>query len=170
MTSDSRQHPFHLRYQQGSILPKDVSASADIDAPIDLVWRLLVDFDSYPDWNPFTTRVVTTLQVGEPVELHVDMPGRSRSVQTEWVNLVEPGRTVCWGTRVVHPWLLCANRWQTLTDMGDGRTRYETIDRFSGVLVPLVMALYGEPMRQGFESVAQALKKHAESHAGSAAS
>jgi hypothetical protein len=62
-----------------------------------------------------------------------------------------------------HPVLLTANRWQELSDLSGGRTRYRTIDRFSGLLVPLVMALYGEPTRRGFESVAAGLKQWVES-------
>ena len=160
--NDPRRDPFHLRYRQRSLFARDVEASVEIDAPRDVVWETLVDFESYPQWNPFTRRVETTLEVGAPVSLHVDMPGRSGSDRTEWVNLVEPGRTICWGMHLGHPGLLTANRWQELHDLGGGRTLYHTVDRFSGLLVPLMMALYGEPTRRGFESVAHELKRWVE--------
>lgn len=159
---NQRLHPTHLRYQQGRIFPSDVVAVADIAAPIDQVWRILVDFEHYEDWNPFTPKVETDLQVGSPAILHVDMPGRSKSIRTEWVNLVEPGHTICWGMHMGHASLLCTNRWQILTTLDDGHTRYETVDYFSGLLTPLVMALYGEPTRQGFQSVADGLKAFVE--------
>jgi hypothetical protein len=167
--NDPRSHPFHLRYRQRSLCARDVAASVEIDAPRAVVWAALVDFARYPLWNPFTREVETSLEVGEPVRLHVDMPGRSTSVRTEWVNLVEPGRTICWGMHLAHPALLCANRWQQLSDLEDGRTRYHTVDHFSGVLVPLMMSLYGEPTRRGFESVALGLKRWVEQGAANAA-
>ncbi len=159
---DPRRHPFHLRYRQSARFARDVEAAVEIEASRDVVWEALVDFDAYPEWNPFTRRVSTELVVGGPVVLGVDMPGRSYSERTEWVNLVEPGRTICWGMHMGHPALLTANRWQELHDLGGGRTRYYTVDRFSGWLVPLVMTLYGEPTRLGFESVAHGLKEWVE--------
>ena len=44
---------------RGSNLPPEepgvfkAEANATIDAPIDAVWHALLDFPSYPDWNPF---------------------------------------------------------------------------------------------------------------------
>jgi len=161
-TRDPRQHPFHLRFAQGPLCQRAIQASADIDAPPADVWQALIEFDHYEKWNPFTPIVETDLQVGSPVTLHIDMPNRSKSVRTEWVNLVEPGKTICWGMHMGARWLLCANRWQTLSPLPGNRTQYETIDYFSGLLAPLVMQLYGEPTRIGFQSVADGLKAYVE--------
>lgn len=158
---DTRQHPFHLRYRQSRVFPRDGSASSEMAAPVEVVWEVLIDFERYPDWNVFTPRVETSLRVGSPVRLQVDMPGRSRRTRTEWINLVEPHRTICWGLHIGHPGLLCANRWQELHELEDGRTRYVTTEGFSGLLAPLVMALYAQAMRQGFQSVADGLKERA---------
>ena len=159
-----RLHPIHLRYRQRRIFSHQVSASADIAASIDAVWNTLVDFDHYCDWNIFTPKVETDLQIGSPVKLHVAMPGRSESVRTEWINLVEPGKTICWGMHMGHPALLCSNRWQTLRELANGHTQYLTVDKFSGILVPLVVALYGRPMQIGFQSVADNLKQWVEAN------
>jgi len=158
MQADPRSHPEHRRFRQRRLFARDVEASVEIDAPREVVWAALVDFESYPRWNPFTTSVRTDLEIGAPVSLGVAMPGRSYSDRVEWVNLVEPGRTICWGMMLGHPALLVANRWQTLSEVGEGRTRYHTVDRFSGLFVPVMMAIYAEPMRRGFESVGLGLK------------
>jgi hypothetical protein len=165
MTTEARDHPVHRRYRQRAFFPREVSAGAEIAAPIGRVWQILTDLERYPEWNPFTTRVESTLCVGDPVRLHVAMPGRSRSVRTEWVNVFEPEDCIAWGMHMLHPALLNANRYQELTDLGNGRTRYYTVDRFSGLLVPVMMAAYAEPMRRGFESVARSLKARAENEA-----
>ena len=154
----SREHPIHLRYRQRRLFARDVMGSSEIDAPIDLVWDALVDFKRYPEWNTFTRSVGTNLEVGSPVEIHMDLPGRFTSILTEWVNLVERGSTICWGMHMGHPLILCANRWQELQELPGGRTRYVTTDRFSGLLVPIQMRLNAEPMRLGFQSVADGLK------------
>jgi len=153
-----RLHPTHLKYRQGRLFADKVAARAEIAAPADRVWRVLADFEGYGQWNPFTPKVETDLAIGAPVTLHVDMPGKSSMVRTEWINLVEPEQTICWGMHMGHRGLLCANRWQVLHALDSGHTEYVTEDRMSGLLTPLVMALYGPAMQQGFQLVADGLK------------
>ena len=157
-----RQHPFHRRFERRGLLPREVSASIEIDAPAADVWAVLIDFEGYARWNPFTPRVETVLGVGEPARLHVDMPGFGRLVRTEWINLVEPERTLCWGMHLGAPALLCANRWQQLSPLPSGGTRYSTVDRLSGLLTPVVMRCFGRAMRRGFLAVAEGLKTFCE--------
>ena len=160
MTSSAlgRRHPIHQKFRQRRLFARSVTAYAEINAPVDAIWRALVDFKRYAQWNPFTPLVATDLAIGSPVTLHVDMPGASRMIRTEWINLVEPEQTICWGMHIGHPVLLCANRWQILRPLDDDRAEYRTEDKMSGLLTPLVMARYGGAMQQGFQSVADGLK------------
>ena len=158
-----RDHPFHLRFKQGRLFPASVEAKQTIEASASAVWRTLIDFDAYEVWNPFTPKVRTSLKVGEEVHMDVRLPGRSPQNRKEWVNLVERQQTICWGMHIANRHLLTANRWQILTPLSDGRTEYWTIDRFSGLFTPLVMALYGKSIRLGFQAVADNLKLHVES-------
>jgi hypothetical protein len=153
---------FHARYRQGRVFPTAVSAEVEIDAPPERVWSILTDFDRYPEWNPFTVSVETALRVGEPVVMDVHLPGKRPSIRTEWVNRVEDGRCIAWGMHMVGPAWLTANRLQWVDALDEGRSRYRTADQMSGWLVPVVMTLYGDSMRRGFESVARALKDRAE--------
>jgi hypothetical protein len=58
--------------------------------------------------------------------------------------------------------LLGAERIQRLAELPDGRTRYWTGDTFSGLLVPVVLGLYGAHIQRGFDDAARALKARAE--------
>lgn len=155
---EGRHHPIHLRYRQRRLFSREVSGRSEIEAPIDAVWQALTDFERYSEWNTFCPKAETDLKVGSPIKMHVVMPGRPSSVRTEWINLVEPGKTVCWGMHLGHPILLCANRWQMLRELDKDRTEYLTVDYFSGLLTPLMMALFAKPLRLGFQSVADNLK------------
>ncbi|MGH0035262.1 MAG: SRPBCC domain-containing protein [Myxococcota bacterium] len=156
---------FHARYRQGAVFPRSVSAGIEIDAAAEDVWSILTDFERYPEWNPFTVEVRTTLQVGEAVTMNVHLPGRRPTVRVEWVNRVEAGRVFAWGMHMLHPICLTANRYQWVEPLGDQRCRYRTEDVMSGWLAPVVVAFYGRSMRTGFESVANALKARAEKSA-----
>ena len=65
------------------------SDSIDIEAPAQRVWEILVEVERYGEWNPFTTRVDTSLEVGSPVDLYVSL-GPFRLKQPELIQDVVP--------------------------------------------------------------------------------
>jgi hypothetical protein len=144
-------------------VPRAISSEIEIDAPIDRVWSILCDFDSYPEWNPFTVSVKTTLELGSPVDMQVKLRPPKAMHQVEHVSAVVPGERVCWGGNVGPRWFISADRCQVLTDLGGGRTRYVTTDVFTGLGVGLMFRIVGRHVQRGFDDVARALKARAES-------
>ncbi len=137
------------------------SDPVEIEAPAERVWDILVDFERYGEWNPFTTRVEASLEIGAPVMLHVRL-GWLKRKQPERIETVEPPHLLAWGTTMGHPVLLSALREQRVEALGETRCRYSTTDRTTGLLTPLVALLFGRLIRQGFNDLAAALKTRAE--------
>ena len=137
------------------------SDSIDIEAPVQRVWEILVDVERYGEWNPFTTRVDTSLEVGSSVDLYVTL-GPFRLKQPELIQDVVPTSLLAWGMTMGARWLLKTRREQRLEPLGDSRCRYTTTDAFTGVLTPLVVLLFGGLIRRGFNAMALALKERAE--------
>jgi uncharacterized protein YndB with AHSA1/START domain len=50
------------------------SEKVHINAPAALVWEVLVDLAGYPQWNPYTVKVESTLKMCEPVNLFLPHP------------------------------------------------------------------------------------------------
>jgi hypothetical protein len=143
--------------------PKCVRAEVEIDAPIERVWEILNDVDRYGEWNPFTPRVESTLQIGAPIRLHVRLVGRRLMRRVEFVTRNAP-YTLGWEMKMGARFLLYAERVQVLTAIDEDRTRYRTADCFTGWLRPLVLGLFGKAMERGFVDCALGLKKAAENH------
>lgn len=140
-----------------------IRAEAEIEAPIEKVWRVLADIPNYGAWNPFTPRIDTNLALGTPVVLHVAMKkGKPLLVQTEIMSRYEEGKLMAWGDVMGAAPLLKFERIQELTVLSATRTRYFTEDAFSGLLVPIVMGLYGKDIQRGFSETAEALKAYVE--------
>ena len=59
-------------------------------------------------------------------------------------------------------WVLYAERWQTLTDEGNGQTRYHTFEEFTGVLAHVVKWTQQKGLGKGFVAMAETLKARAE--------
>lgn len=132
-------------------------AEVIIDAPVSSVWEVLVDFESYPRWNPFTLEVKTSLVVGEPVDMLVHMAKLGFSFrQRETVRAVEPEARIVWGTTMMGG-VISGEREQTLEALSEERTRYRTTDVIEGPLGVLVFGVFGPSVQVGFDAVAKSL-------------
>ncbi len=47
---------------------KTIESEIVLSAPPNDAWAVLIDFESYPDWNPFLPRVDAELGEGEPLQ------------------------------------------------------------------------------------------------------
>ncbi len=133
-----------------------------IHAPRALVWEILLDLPRYPEWNPFTYRVESTLVPGTPVDLYVRFARRGEVLQKEEVRIVQEPDRLAWGMKMGADFLLRAQRDQVLIALDEQRCTYQTWDAFSGLLTPLVLALFGADIEAGFNAAADALKLRAE--------
>jgi hypothetical protein len=143
-------------------MTRTVRASVEIAAPLDDAWSVLEDFERYPEWNPFTHRVVLKGRtLGERVELHVRM-GKLDRVMNEELRAWEPRRRMGWGMDIGRGLLIHATRYQELEDLGADRCRYTTHERFEGLLAPLTLLLFRADIEAGFRGCAEALKARVE--------
>jgi len=140
-----------------------IRSEIEIAAPASRVWKILTDLERYPDWNPFTPRVDSTLELGAEVHLHTRLRGEQLAHRVETVTEHVPGERICWGMKMGARFVLAAERRQVLTPLEADRTRYVTDDTITGMLTPVVTAFWGEAIQRGFDGVAAALKKRAES-------
>jgi len=140
------------------------SVTVEIDAPVELVWSVLTDYARYPEWNPYTVRVDTTLEVGSVIDLHLPDPANPGStfVNREYVREVTPPHYLRYDTGEEIPGMH-AVREQWVSDLGGGRSSYRTTDLFSGEIAGWVFEQQGAWVKAGFDSVCHALKARVES-------
>ncbi len=132
-----------------------------INAPADLVWSVLVDFENYGKWNDFCPSIKGKPEVGSPVDMQVDL-GNGLQQQVEYVTRVEPGHSITWSMENNPGDPIHADRTQRIFPIDEHSCRYTNIDEFSGEFVPQMMEMMGEAMELGFNRCAQALKQRAE--------
>lgn len=138
-----------------------IESKIEIHAPLELVWEVLTDFDTYSEWNSFTPKIECDLKEGNPVHLHVDMKQNNKiRIQTETLLWVKEKESIAWGITAAFP--VKTERAQILTSLNENVTVYYTYDKFWGFLVPLVMLLYKDHIQKGFDAVSTSLKQRAE--------
>ena len=140
-----------------------VRAEIEIEAPVERVFEILADLPRYPEWNPFTPAIESTLQPGDPIRLTVRLRSDSKFMQqTEYVTANERPHKLCWGGNIGPGFLCRAERCQILTPLADNRTLYVCENEIRGWLRALVLRYFGPAMQRGFEDCARALKERAE--------
>lgn len=132
-----------------------------INAPAELVWGILVDFENYSQWNTFCPSAKGEAVVGSPIEMQVDL-GNGLQEQVEYVTLVEPGRAITWSMENKPGDPVHADRTQRITPIDEHSCRYISVDEFSGEFVPQMMEMMGEAVERGFNLCASDLKARAE--------
>ena len=139
------------------------SETVEIAAPASFVWDVLVDYASYPEWNPYTIAVETTLEISDRIDLTLPNPDGTDGtiVNREFIRIVDPPHHLRYDTGEEYPGLL-GMRDQYVTELGPDRCSYHTTDTLSGELADLVMETNGDWIKAGFDSVATALKARAE--------
>ncbi|KAF2022265.1 hypothetical protein BU24DRAFT_405146 [Aaosphaeria arxii CBS 175.79] len=151
-------------------------------------WEALTNFPKYPDWNPFVRSSIVvspwniTLPEQRPVEgkrlfLRTQIPPLPLPVNRytpdnplniafayENVTHIQPelGR-LAWDYQAAPDEALSAERWQAISDIGEGRVLYEAREVFHGSLAPVLKALQGEGLQKSFEGQAAGLKLYLES-------
>ena len=153
------------KVQFGSLMPSHVVRiePVQINAPIELVWRVLTDFSAYPEWNPFTVAIDSNLQVGDDLVLHIQQ-GRDKIVKRRFrLETIEPPHLIEWSLpKLGHRALLRAWRTQRLESLNADACTYETSDTFQGLFAGKIHKLQGAWVEKNFVRVAQALKDKCE--------
>ncbi|MDF3932873.1 SRPBCC domain-containing protein [Pseudomonas citronellolis] len=140
------------------------SLTVEIAAPAELVWAVLVDLPRYPQWNPYTVKVESSLRLGEPVNLFLPDPTRPGELLQviEQLASFEPPRLLAWEMHASADNPDAARREQIIEATGPASCRYHTTDQFLGATADTVMAMHGAWVKQGFDAVALAVKARAE--------
>ena len=134
-----------------------------IEAPAAIVWGILTDFPRYPEWNQFTPRVESNLEIGGPVSLYVVLKNGKLTRQNLRLDVFEPPKCIAWSLpKMIHPWLLRAYREQQVRAVSETSCEYSTCDTFSGWIAGLVYRSQKDWVAQSFAVMAAALKERAE--------
>lgn len=142
----------------------DTAVASDvvnIQAPAELVWSILVDFERYFEWNRFCPHIKSSLQLGAAVEMMTDL-GFGLQPQIEYITCIEPLKKIAWSMENKPGDPIHACRSQTITVLSHNSCSYFTVDDFSGEQMPAMLEQFGAGIERGFNRCAIDLKAFAE--------
>jgi uncharacterized protein YndB with AHSA1/START domain len=136
-------------------------SEATIHASAEKIFDILIDFDSYGEWDPWLVWAEGDAVVGGKVAVDAIMGGKAQRYD-HVVIAVEPYSRFCWRDAGWNSYFAYAQRCRTLTPQADGTTLVKVETFIDGPLAWLGAALQGKNLQDGQDAETAALKVRAE--------
>ncbi len=144
------------------MFPCQIHTEININAPIERVWDTLVDFEAYPDWNPFVRTVRGELKEGDYLHIMAFPPGRPPMRFRTYVEGISRPRELRWGGKFLLSSAFTAEHYFVLEPKGENKTKFLHGELFWGWLVPVFTFSFMRASRRGFVAMNFALKARVE--------
>ena len=141
---------------------KELRSEIEIEASAERVWRVLTDFDAYPEWNPFIRRVSGRPEVEERLVVRMRPSGTRGMTFRPTVMKVEPNRELRWLGHLLLPGIFDGQHIFEIEELERDRVRFVQREVFKGLLVPLLARSLDRDTQRGFEEMNRALKEKLE--------
>lgn len=130
-------------------------------APVDIVWKILTDLESYTKWNPFLVSSKGNTRVGEKLVNRMEPPGGKAMTFRPRITIFEENSVFEWLGSAGVPGIFDGRHRFELKKTSSG-TQLTHSETFSGLLVrPFRKSLDAHTL-QGFKVMNEALKKRSE--------
>lgn len=136
---------------------KKYSASIIINARPEAIWKILTDVAAYPLWDLSMDHIEGHIAAGETVRFYTKLSAQAFPVK---VTTFEPYKKIVL-TGGMPLRLFKSERTHILAPDQGGATKFETVEIFSGLLLPLFGRNIPD-LSNNFRSFVSALKKQAE--------
>lgn len=133
-----------------------------IDATPEKVWSLLMDFDNYPQWNPFIRSVQGPAKQGEKIRVTLRMENGKEMKFNPRVLRADENQRFEWLGHLFIPGLFDGNHYFIVEKLKDHQVKFIHGETFKGILSGVVLKKIGEETKRGFEKMNSVLKTLAE--------
>lgn len=135
----------------------EIKTSIKIEATPQKVWNQLLDFESYPEWNPFITEISGKTIKGERINIQA---GGMKFKPTVLVH--KENREFKWLGSLLFKGLFDGEHRFVLEEDSNGNTILYHSEQFQGILVPIFKNKLLENTKANFEKMNEALKNEVE--------
>ena len=152
-----------LAHTRGVSQPLHIDTEIEIEAPIEEVWRALVDLAGYPSWNGYLVRVEGEAEPGTTLTVHSDM-GLAEPLATPVLLVsLSPPHQMNWEGGFPDRSLFKGDHFWDLEERGEGLTHLRHHEFFTGKHAPDIAGGERTALIRGhFQRMNEDLKAHCE--------
>ena len=141
---------------------KEVRSEIEIASYPESVWKILTDFATYDQWNPFINKIIGLPTEGSKIDIYIETPSGKNRKYSPRITKVEEGRELRWFGKSSLPGFLNAEHIFTIEERQPESVRFIQREVFDGLLTRLFGKGLDTDVMQGFQDMNDALKKRAE--------
>ena len=141
---------------------KILSTEIEIKASLDIIWKILLDVEKYPEWNPFIKSVSSHFTEGEKIAVTLHQPDSKPMTFKPKCTKLAHAKELRWQGHLFIPGLFDGEHIFELQSLENGNTRFIQRENFKGLLVPLFWKDLNTKTRKGFDLMNSKLKEIAE--------
>lgn len=137
-----------------------IEYALEIDASTEEVWKVLTDFDKFPNWNPMIVKLIGTPVVGDKLMFSVQqINGKLLKLKARF-QVVAPDKELRWGGGLKG--LLYGEHYFILEKIDDQSCRLHHGEIFSGLIISLFWWWLEPKSTPLYRLMSDALKKRVE--------
>jgi hypothetical protein len=141
---------------------KEVRSEIEINSYPESVWKILTDFATYDQWNPFINKIIGLPTEGSKIDIFIETPSGKNRKYSPRITKVEEGRELRWFGKSSLPGFLNAEHIFTIEELQPESVRFIQREVFDGLLTRIFGKGLDTDVMQGFKDMNDALKKRAE--------
>ena len=141
---------------------KEVRSEIEIASYPESVWKILTDFATYDQWNPFINKIIGLPTEGSKIDIYIETHSGKNRKYSPRITKVEEGRELRWFGKSSLPGFLNAEHIFTIEELQPESVRFIQREVFDGLLTRLFGKGLDTDVMQGFQDMNDALKKRAE--------
>src|SRR5690606_40996364 len=101
-------------------MAKEIKTEIVIHSSPEKIWKILTDFENYPNWNPFITYINGNVEKGNKIVVNINPPNGSKMVFKPTILTIIENKELVWQGKVLFKGLF------------DGTHKFELIDNGNG--------------------------------------
>lgn len=140
---------------------KEIITEITIDANISTVWKVLMDFENHPKWNPFIKSISGEKIVGKKLEVFIKPPDGNGMTFKPVILKLDVNKEFRWKGKLGVPGLFDGEHFFILEPIEGNKTKFVHGEKFSGLLIPLLGKIF-DKTAIGFDQMNKALKSKCE--------
>ena len=141
---------------------RELNTEIEINASAERVWQLLMDFEAYPQWNPFIRSIEGKPEPNSKLKIFIQPSGTSGMKFSPTVLTAEKPKELRWLGSLLISGVFDGEHILIIEPLAENRVRFVQREKFSGLLVPFFWRSLDTDTRRGFNEMNAALKARAE--------
>jgi hypothetical protein len=140
---------------------KNIQTEILINTDITKAWDVLMNFDNYPEWNPFITSISGEPKLGSRLTVSIKPPGGKGMTFKPNILTLEANKEFRWKGKLGINGIFDGEHYFILESVDNDITKFIHGEKFSGLLVPLVGKML-DKTQKGFQLMNESIKKECE--------